>query len=85
MQWYTTKRAYSGGKEIPIGTQGEGEVPAHLVGKVAVLVVATPQTESDPELDLTDRKQIAEKLKVLGIEFDGRKSAAELAELLPKE
>lgn len=48
MQWYTTKRAYSGGKEIPIGTQGEGEVPAHLVGKVAVLVVATPQeTEAD--------------------------------------
>jgi len=43
------------------------------------LVVATPQ-----DLDLTDRKQIAEKLKELGIEFDGRKSAAELAELLPK-
>lgn len=44
------------------------------------LVVATPQ-----DLDLTDRKQISEKLKELGIEFDGRKSAAELAELLPKE
>lgn len=83
MQWYTTKRAFAGGKEIPIGTHGEGEVPANLVGKVAVLVVATPQ--EDPELDLTDRKQIAEKLKALGIEFDGRKSAAELAELLPKE
>lgn len=49
------------------------------------LVTATPADESDPELDLTDRKQIAEKLKALGIEFDGRKSAAELAELLPKE
>ena len=85
MQWYTTKRAFAGGKEIPIGTQGEGEVPANLACKVAVLVVATPQAEPDPELDLTDRKQIAGKLKALGIEFDGRKPAAELAELLPKE
>lgn len=47
MQWYTTKRAYSGGKEIPIGTHGEGEVPANLVGKVAILVVATPQAEAE--------------------------------------
>ncbi|WP_396180178.1 hypothetical protein [Flavobacterium sp.] len=47
MQWYTTKRAYSGGKEIPIGTQGEGDVPANLVGKVAILVVATPQAEAE--------------------------------------
>lgn len=47
MQWYTTKRAFAGGKEIPIGTQGEGEVPANLVGKVAVLVVATPQAEAE--------------------------------------
>jgi hypothetical protein len=51
MQWYTTKRAYSGGKEIPIGTQGEGEVPTHLVGKVAVLIVATPQEEAEGAAD----------------------------------
>ena len=36
------------GKEIPIGTRGEGEVPAHLVGKVQVLITATPAEAEKP-------------------------------------
>ena len=49
MQWMTVKPATSGGKPVPIGTKGEGEVPAHLVGKVSFLVVATPQAEPEAE------------------------------------
>lgn len=49
MQWITCKKAFALGKEIPLGTKGEGEVPAHLVGKVSVLIVATPQAEPEAE------------------------------------
>lgn len=49
MQWITCKKAYALGKEIPLGTKGEGDVPAHLVGKVSVLIVATPQADPEPE------------------------------------
>ena len=51
MQWMTVKPATSGGKPVPIGTKGEGEVPAHLVGKVSFLVVATPQEDSESDED----------------------------------
>ena len=36
------------GKDIPIGTRGEGEVPAHLVGKVQTLITATPAEAEKP-------------------------------------
>jgi hypothetical protein len=49
MQWITCKKAYANGKEIPLGTKGEGEVPSNLVGKVQVLIVATPQAETEAE------------------------------------
>lgn len=49
MQWITCKPASSLGKAIPIGTKGEGEIPLHLVGKVQVLIVATPQAEPEAE------------------------------------
>lgn len=42
----------------------------------------TPPPDSGTKLDKGD---IAKKLKALNIPFDGRKSAEELAELLPKE
>lgn len=45
MHWITNKPAYSLGKPVPVGTKGEGDVPAHLVGKVSFLIVATPQEE----------------------------------------
>lgn len=48
MQWITCKRATSMGEEIPVGTRGEGEVPAHLVGKVQVLITATPAEAEKP-------------------------------------
>ena len=51
MQWMTVKPATSGGKPVQIGTKGEGEVPAHLVGKVSFLVVATPQEDSESDED----------------------------------
>lgn len=46
MQWITCKKAFALGKEIPLGTKGEGEIPSNLVGKVQVLIVATPQAEA---------------------------------------
>lgn len=49
MQWLTTKPATSNGEPVPVGTKGEGEVPAHLVGKVSFLIVATPQAEAEAE------------------------------------
>lgn len=49
MQWITCKKAHALGKEIPLGTKGEGEIPSNLVGKVQVLIVATPQAESEAE------------------------------------
>lgn len=49
MQWITCKRATSMGEEIPVGTRGEGEVPAHLVGKVQVLITATPAEPAEAE------------------------------------
>lgn len=58
MQWITCKKAYANGKEIPLGTKGEGEVPSNLVGKVQVLIVATPQAETEaekPKLKLKSR------------------------------
>jgi hypothetical protein len=51
MQWITCKKAYANGKEIPLGTKGEGEVPLNLVGKVQVLIVATPQVEAVAETE----------------------------------
>jgi len=76
-KWVTIKAAKSGGKEVKLGTKGEGEIPLHLIGKVAIL-----PTEA---FDITDKKQVTAKLKEIGIEFDGRKPVEELAALLPDE
>ena len=48
-------------------------------GEAAELVPATPGSGSKPPT----KGAIAKRLKELGIEFDGRKSAEELAALLP--
>ena len=55
MQWITCKKAFALGKEIPLGTKGEGEIPSNLVGKVQVLVVATPQSEAEQEAEKPTR------------------------------
>lgn len=57
MQWVTCKPATAGGKQIPLGTKGEGEVPAHLVGKVSVLIVATPQAEPEAEPEQAEQAE----------------------------
>lgn len=77
MKWITIKAAKNLGKDVNIGTKGEGEIPLYLVGKVAVL--------PDEALDRTDKDQVVAELERLGIEFDARKAVKELAELLPKE
>ena len=58
MQWLTTKPATSNGEPVPVGTKGEGEVPAHLIGKVSFLIVATPQAE--PEAEPEGEEEVAE-------------------------
>lgn len=55
MQWITNKPAYSLGKPVPVGTKGEGDVPAHLVGKVSFLIVATPKAEAEAEAEKPKR------------------------------
>lgn len=57
MQWVTCKPATSGGQQIPLGTKGEGEVPAHLVGKVSFLIVATPKVEAEPRSEAEKPKR----------------------------
>lgn len=52
-----------------------------LRGQAAELVPATPNTRTGDKKPA--KADITKRLKELDIEFDGRKSAEELAELLP--
>ena len=52
-----------------------------LNGQAAELVPATPAAGTGSKAPV--KGDIAKRLKELGIDFDGRKSADELAELLP--
>lgn len=52
-----------------------------LKGAAAELVPATPAAGTGSKAPV--KGDIAKRLKELGIDFDGRKSADELAELLP--
>lgn len=79
MKWITVKKANAKGKPVPLGTKGEGDIPASLVGKVQFL----PE-EAKADIDLTDKKAVVAELERLKIEFDGRKGVEELAALLPK-
>lgn len=51
-----------------------------LRGEAAELVPATPRSDSGKQ---PGKSEIAKRLKELGVEFDGRQSADELAKLLP--
>lgn len=52
-----------------------------LRGQAAELVPATPSATSGDKKPA--KGDIAKRLKELGVDFDGRKNAEELAELLP--
>lgn len=84
MKWITVKKANAKGKAIPLGTKGEGDVPASLVGKVQFLPEeAKSEGEEEGDGKMT-KDQIAAKLKELGIEFNPADKKEVLAALLPK-
>ena len=54
MKWITVKKANAKGKPVPLGTKGEGDVPASLVGKVQFLPEeAKPEEEAKPAAKTT--------------------------------
>ena len=79
MKWITVKKANAKGKPVSLGTKGEGDVPASLVGKVQFL----PE-EAKPALDLTDKKSVVAELERLKIDHDAHKGLDDLVALLPK-
>jgi hypothetical protein len=80
MNWQTNRKASAEGKAIALGTKGKGEVPAHLVGKVAFLQ-SEPESEESNDKPLTKDDIIAE-LKALEVQFDSKANKDVLAALL---